>query len=262
MLLLASCAPSSTALSCTKRTFRFALKYPWDLAHNHSPEYRCSTASQQFCVCCRTSIWRCSCIKFLFPGGWRGLIYPGEVPLPALGLCCCTIFLHSSQSRRGLVCLQTGPVSTWKWYKSTVVQEAFAISSVLRHKRITVPLTQTTTTWDPVQHWNFPTDKNTLTVQSYKLTELGRAVAVIPSMNEPLLSSTCRVFIGTNEVQCLCKSSPVLYYLYQMWLSIEYFLCPEKFLTCYWCFSCTGFQLYGFSLLYDASPKHLWWWLV
>lgn len=68
------------------------------------------------------------------------------------------------ESRRSLVCLQTGPVSTWKWYKSTVVQEAFAISSLLRHKRITVPLTQTTTTWDPVQHWNFPTDKNTLTV--------------------------------------------------------------------------------------------------
>lgn len=139
------------------------------------------------------------------------VICPDKVPLAALGLCCCTILLHSIQSRRLLVCLQTGPVSTWKWYKSTVVQEASAISSLLRHKRITVPLTQTTTTWDPVQHWNFPTDKNTLTVQSYELTgSLGRAVAVIPSMNESLLSSTCRVFTGTNKVQCLSKSDLLL----------------------------------------------------
>lgn len=142
--------------------------------------------------------------------------FPYEVPLPAFGLCCCTTPLHSSPSLRHLVCLLTGPVSTWKWYKSTVVQEAFAISSLLRHKRITVPLTQTTTTWDPVQRWNFPTDKNTLTVQSYNLTGcLGRAVAVIPSMNEPLLSSTCRVFIGTNQVQCLSKLAPLLYHKFQ-----------------------------------------------
>ena len=37
--------------------------------------------------------------------------------------------------------LWLGLVSTWKQYKSTVVQEAFAISSRLRHKRVTVPLT-------------------------------------------------------------------------------------------------------------------------
>lgn len=134
------------------------------------------------------------------------------------------------------------------------MQEAFAISSLLRHKRITVPLTQTTTTWDPVQHWNFPTDKNRLTVQSYKLTgSLGRAVSVIPSMNEPLLSSTCHVFIGTNEAQCLCKSSPLLYHLYQIWLSIEYLLCPEKFLSCYWCLSCTGFHVCLSCLSFKVS---------
>lgn len=62
---------------------------------------------------------------------------------------------------RGLVCLHEDweTVSTWKYYKSTVVQETSAISSLLRHKCITVPLTQTTTTWEPVQRWNFPTDK-------------------------------------------------------------------------------------------------------
>lgn len=111
-------------------------------------------------------LWSCVCSTYTR----RDFISPDEVPPPAFGLCCCTIFLHLTPSRRGLTRLLTGPVSKWKRYKSTVVQEAFAISSLLRHKRITVPLTQTTTTWDPVQCWNFPTDKNTLTVQSNKLT--------------------------------------------------------------------------------------------
>lgn len=78
----------------------------------------------------------------------------------------CAVLLHlslrhtsgSNGSHTG--CL-TGSGSTWKWYKSTVVQEAFAISSLLRHKHITVPPTQTTTTWDPAQRWNFPTDRET-----------------------------------------------------------------------------------------------------
>lgn len=82
------------------------------------------------------------------------------------------------------------PVSTWKWYKSTLVQEILAISSVLRHRRITVPLTQTTATWDPVQNWNFPTDKNPLSVQKLWVNW---EVSVIGPVNEPLLSSTCHV---------------------------------------------------------------------
>ncbi|TNN58713.1 hypothetical protein EYF80_031038 [Liparis tanakae] len=100
---------------------------------------------------------------------------------------------------RGPVCLGdwvgVGPVSTWKWYKSTVVQEASAISSVLRHKRITVPLTR-----KPQPHgtrWNFtPLTKNNIdNCTELQKTPSGR------STNEPLLSSTCCVFIGTNEVQ-------------------------------------------------------------
>lgn len=91
------------------------------------------------------------------------------VPLLNGRLCCCTFSWRLFQIRfRSVVWLLTGSVSTWKWYKSTVVQEAFAISSSLRHKRITVPLTQTTTTWDPAQRWNFPTDKNTQTVRQQK----------------------------------------------------------------------------------------------
>lgn len=100
--------------------------------------------------------------------------------------------------------LLTGLVSTWKWYKSTVVQEASAISSLLRHKHITVPLAQNHNHMGaPVRRWNFPTDKNKLTVQNLKLARsLGGGVAVwAPSMNEPLLSSTCPVLTGTHEIQ-------------------------------------------------------------
>ncbi|KAK2904464.1 hypothetical protein Q8A73_011121 [Channa argus] len=74
--------------------------------------------------------------------GPKGACRLDVVPLAASRVRCCTFYLHLSPSCGGLLCRQIGPLSTWKWYKSTVVQEASAISSLLRHKRITVPLTK------------------------------------------------------------------------------------------------------------------------
>lgn len=153
--------------------------------------------------------------------------------------------LHST-SCRGLVCVLTGPVSTWKWYKSTVVQEAFAISSLLRHKRITVPLTQTTTTWDPVQRWNFPTDKNTLTVPSLELTGWsGRAVAVILQWMSLFLAAP--VVLMEQIKNSVCLFYFITWITFGCSLSIFYFqgcsgLCPP--LTC---------QIFSVSLLCGAS---------
>lgn len=62
--------------------------------------------------------------------------FPDKVPFPAFGLCCCTILLAlRSESPRSGFARRPAPSSPRMWCASTVVQEAAAISSLLRHRR-------------------------------------------------------------------------------------------------------------------------------